>query len=62
MEWKKVVVRKNCVVYVRLCSNFMQFVYYCVINLYINVILEVCVYEVFIVLGICRMYFEVYKS
>lgn len=23
MEWKKVVVRKNCVVYVRLCSNFM---------------------------------------
>lgn len=44
-EWKKVVVRKNCVFNVSLCDYYNDVVYYCVINIYVNEILEVCVYK-----------------
>ena len=50
-EWRKAATRKNCSAYAGQCDKPDQFVYHCVINAYINEMLEVCAYKLSIVLG-----------
>lgn len=51
----------NCVVYVNQCSDFIRFVYYCLLNEYINQIFEICVYVQNIVFG-KNMFFIMQKK
>lgn len=49
MEWKERVVMKNCLVYVNMCNGI--YLYYCLIDIYFNELVEVCVKLMFIYLG-----------
>lgn len=55
-KWREAVARKNCAAYASQCAEPEKLVYHCVVDGYINQILEVCAYEEFIVLGYCTYY------
>ena len=50
-EWKKAMERKNCSSYAKMCDEPYRLVYHCVINSYINQLIEVCAYTQNIVGG-----------
>lgn len=55
-SWREAAVRKKCDVHAKQCSEPERLVYHCVINLYINQMLEVCAYAQNIVGGKCTSY------
>lgn len=55
-SWREAAVRKNCDVHGKQCSEPERLVYHCVINLYINQMLELCAYAQNIVGGKCTSY------
>lgn len=55
-SWREAAVRKQCDVHGKQCSEPERLVYHCVINLYINQMLEVCAYAQNIVGGKCTSY------
>nr|XP_034334251.1 uncharacterized protein LOC117691724 isoform X3 [Crassostrea gigas] len=55
-SWREAAVRKNCDVHAKQCSEPEKLVYHCVINLYINQMLEVCAYAQNILGGKCTSY------
>lgn len=50
-EWRRAAARKNCAAYASQCSEPDKLVYHCVIDPYVNQLIEVCAYAQNIVLG-----------
>ncbi|XP_062566603.1 uncharacterized protein LOC134228923 [Saccostrea cucullata] len=55
-EWNEASQRKNCSAFASQCSKPDKFVYHCVINPFVDQLLEVCAYEKVIVFGYCTEY------
>lgn len=55
-RWREAAVRKKCDVHGKQCSEPERLVYHCVINLYINQMLELCAYAQNILGGKCTSY------
>lgn len=50
-EWRQADARKNCTAFANQCSEPDKLVYHCVIDPYVNQLIEVCAYAQNIVLG-----------
>lgn len=50
-KWKEAAAKKNCTAYASRCSEPARLVYHCVIDPYVNQLIEVCAYAQNIVLG-----------
>lgn len=50
-EWRQAGARKNCTAFANQCSEPDKLVYHCVIDPYVNQLIEVCAYAQNIVLG-----------
>lgn len=50
-EWRQAAARKNCTAFANRCSEPDKLVYHCVIDPYVNQLIEVCAYAQNIVLG-----------
>lgn len=55
-EWRQAAARKNCTAFANQCSEPDKLVYHCVIDPYVNQLIEVCAYAQNIVLGHCTDY------
>lgn len=55
-EWRRAETRKNCAEHANKCSEPDKLVYHCVIDPYVNQLIEVCAYPRNIVLGHCTDY------
>lgn len=55
-EWRQAAARKNCTAFANQCSEPDELVYHCVIDPYVNQLIEVCAYAQNIVLGHCTDY------
>lgn len=56
-EWRRAETRKNCAEHANKCSEPDKLVYHCVIDPYVNQLIEVCAYPQNIVLGTIFNYF-----
>lgn len=50
-KWRQATARKNCTAFANQCSEPDKLVYHCVIDPYVNQLIEVCAYAQNIVLG-----------